>query len=174
LPISFWQDRASDPGPSTRAASSVNRAGYPDPNRHLHYLPTTGPLEGGFGRQEEPVMMTLMTHRQIYVRTVLNLYVQLPDTSSRWSLKDRALADHFFERQIPIDIVERALLLGSARRIFRSRPPMLPPIRSLAYFASIVEELLPHPFPPDSLYGLRLGDDGDPNDVAEHDPGLPF
>lgn len=90
-------------------------------------------------------MMTLMTQRQIYVRTVLNLYVQLPDTSPPARLRDRALADHFFDREIPIDIVETALLLGSARRIFRRPAPA--PIRSLAYFESIIEELLLDPFP---------------------------
>ena len=99
-------------------------------------------------------MRTLMTHRQIYVRTVLNLYVQLPDTSPPARLRDRALADHFFDRQIPIDIVETALLVGTARRIFRCPAP--PPIRSLAYFESIIEELLAHPSPPDYVRFLRF------------------
>ena len=99
-------------------------------------------------------MRTLMTHRQIYVRTVLNLYVQLPDTSPPARLRDRALADHFFDRQIPIDIVETALLLGTARRIFCCPPPA--PIRSLSYFKSIVEELLALPSPPDDVRFLRF------------------
>ena len=99
-------------------------------------------------------MMTLMTHRQIYVRAVLNLYVQLPDTSPPARLKDRALADHFFDRQIPIDIVETALLLGSARRIFRRPAPA--PIRSLAYFQSIIEELLALSSPRDHVRFLRF------------------
>ena len=99
-------------------------------------------------------MMTRMTHRQIYVRTVLNLYVQLPDTSPPVRLRDRALADHFFDRQIPIDIVETALLLGSARRIFCRPAPA--PIRSLDYFESIVEELLAQPSPPDYVRFLRF------------------
>lgn len=121
-------------------------------------------------------MMTRMTHRQVYVRTVLNLYVQLPDTSPPARLRDRALADHFFARQIPIDIVETGLLLGSARRIFRRPTP--PPIRSLAYFESIVEELLALPFPAGDVRFLRfkiglagakpyLENDGEP-------PELPF
>ena len=99
-------------------------------------------------------MMTLMSHRQIYVRTVLNLYVQLPDTSPPARRRDRTLADHFFDRQIPIDIVETALLLGSARRIFFSPRPA--PIRSLHYFESIVEELLAQPSPPDYVRFLRF------------------
>ena len=119
-------------------------------------------------------MMTLMTHRQIYVRTVLNLYVQLPDTSPPARLRDRALADHFFDRQIPIDIVETALLLGSARRIFRCPRPA--PIRSLAYFKSIVEELLAQLSPPDDVRFLRfkIRSAGAIDDRLEHDWKPPF
>jgi hypothetical protein len=95
-----------------------------------------------------------MTYQQLYVRTVLNLYAQLPETSPRCSGKDRALAAHFFERQVPIHTVESALLLGSARRLFRFPALPRPPIRSLAYFESIVEELLPYPFPHESLPSL--------------------
>jgi hypothetical protein len=99
-------------------------------------------------------MMTLMTHRQIYVRTVLSLYVQLPDTAPPARRRDRALADHFFDRQIPIDIVETALLLGSARRIFRRPAP--PPIRSLAYFESIIAELMRYRVPAGFRHSLRF------------------
>lgn len=84
-------------------------------------------------------MLTLMTHRQVYIQTILNLYVRLPDTSPPARRRDRDLADRFFDRQIPIDLVETALLLGSARRIFRRPPPR--PIRSLAYFEPLVEQL---------------------------------
>ena len=117
-------------------------------------------------------MMTLMTHRQIYVRTVLNLYVQLPDTSPPARRRDRALANHFFDRLVPFNIVETALLLGSARRIFRCPRPA--PIRSLAYFESVVEELLAPSSPPDDVRFLcfnirsagaidhRLEHDGEP------------
>jgi hypothetical protein len=118
-------------------------------------------------------MMTLMTHRQIYVRTVLNLYVQLPDTLPPVRLRDRALAEQFFDCQIPIDIVETALLLGSARRIFRC-PSQALPIHSLAYFESIVEELLPPSFPRQSLHSLRIRDDGAIDDGSEQDPEPPF
>ena len=119
-------------------------------------------------------MMTLMSYRQIYVRTVLNLYVQLPDTSPPARLRDRALADHFFDRQIPIAIVETALLLGSARRIFQSPAPA--PIRSLAYFESIVEELLAHPSPPDYVRFLRFKTRlaGAMDHQLEHDWEPPF
>lgn len=111
----------------------------------------------------------MMTYRHLYVRTVLNLYLHLPDTSARSSLKDRAVADRFFDRQIPIDIVESALLLGSARRLFCCPALTLPPICSLAYFESLVEQLLPHPFPPESFHS-RIADDNEEDDIPEQDP----
>jgi len=119
-------------------------------------------------------MRTLMTPRQIYVRTVLNLYVQLPDTSPPARRRDRALADHFFDRQIPIDILETALLLGSARRIFRRPAPA--PIRSLHYFEPIVEELLAQPSQPDDLgFRFTIGyADATDDDGPETDWQLPF
>jgi hypothetical protein len=81
-----------------------------------------------------------MRKRQIYVRAVLSLFAQLTNVVPRCSRRDRLLADQFFDRQIPFEIVETALLVGSARRIFRW--PALAPIRSLAYFEPIVEQLL--------------------------------
>ena len=83
-----------------------------------------------------------------YVVAVLTLYVDLPDTPRRASAYDRAVARAFFERGVPLDIVESALLLGSLRR--RNRPGgalPLPPVRSLAYFTSVVDEILQQPLP---------------------------
>ncbi len=99
----------------------------------------------------------MMTNRQIYVQTVLNLYLQMPDTSARARRNDRALADRFFDCGISIDVVEAALLLGSARRVCRcpSAPP-LAAIRSLAYFEPVIEELLAQPPPAEYLSYLRF------------------
>ena len=83
-----------------------------------------------------------------YVTAVLTLYVDLPDTPRRASAYDRAVARAFFERGVPLDTVESALLLGSLRR--RHRPDgalPLPPVRSLAYFSSVVDEILQQPLP---------------------------
>jgi hypothetical protein len=96
-----------------------------------------------------------MMPRQIYVRSVLNLYAQIPGTCLRARRSDRVLADHFFDQQVPIDIVDAALLLGSARRMFRCGPA-LGAVRSLHYFRPIVEELLAKPLPREYLSYLRL------------------
>lgn len=98
----------------------------------------------------------MVTNLQIYVRTVLDLYIQVPGTPRRVCRNDRVLAQQWFAGQIPIDIVETALLLGSARRIYR--PPealKLAPIRSMAYFAPVVEELVAQPPPKTYIHYLR-------------------
>jgi len=86
-----------------------------------------------------------MTDRQIYIQTVLSIYRELADTACSPRRSDRLLAADFFDRQIPIDIVDAALLLGMARRMGHTGALPLEPIRSLHYFQSIVEELIAHP-----------------------------
>ncbi|MET0501618.1 MAG: hypothetical protein ABW172_08885 [Candidatus Binatia bacterium] len=98
-----------------------------------------------------------MEDRQTYVRTVLNLYGQMPAVGCRARRSDRNLAGGFFDREISIDIVEAALLLGSARWMCRRhRAPTLAAIRSLHYFEPIVEELAARPPPPGYIGYLRL------------------
>lgn len=81
-----------------------------------------------------------------YVQAVLSLYVELPGISPRISPLDEAWARHFFQRGIPFGVMEAALLLGAVRRGVRPpQAPPLPPIRSLAYFQPIIEELLRAP-----------------------------
>ena len=82
----------------------------------------------------------------LYVTAVLTLYVDLPDTPLRAGVPDQRQARLWFDRGIPLEVVETALLLASLRR--RVRPadvPPLPRIRSLAYFQPVIEELRDHP-----------------------------
>ena len=79
----------------------------------------------------------------LYVAAVLTLYVDLPDTPLRASPPDQRQARIWFDRGVPLAVVETALLLASLRRMVR--PPDVPPlprIRSLAYFQPVIEELL--------------------------------
>jgi len=86
-----------------------------------------------------------------YVASVVVLYVELPHTPLRVSLQDHAMARRWYERGIPLRIVEMALLLGSLRRLIRPLGlPPLSPIRSLAYFQPVLDEILDQPAPPDS------------------------
>ena len=89
----------------------------------------------------------------VYVTAVLRLFLDLPDTPRRASSYDQALARSLFERGVPLNVVESALLLGSLRR--RNRPEgaaPLPPVRSLAYFSSVIDELQQQPLP-DQYHG---------------------
>ena len=81
--------------------------------------------------------------RADYVRGVLILYCGLPHTAARRpSPLDRRLAEQLFDQGISLATVEAALLLAIARRNARHPDlPPLPPVRSLAYFLPVVEEL---------------------------------
>lgn len=92
----------------------------------------------------------------LYVDKLLELYLGLPDTPSRSSRYDRQLAYKLYQQNVSLEIVEAALLLGSARRIFRdpSYPP-LGPIRSLHYFLPLIQEVITTHPPDDYLRYLR-------------------
>jgi hypothetical protein len=105
-----------------------------------------------------PVASTLQpdSNSELYVSSVLMLYVDLPDTPLRASNPDYRLARSWFERRVPASLVETALLLASLRRLCRPRDlPPLPRIRSLAYFQPVLEELLETPAPAGYLEHLR-------------------
>jgi hypothetical protein len=93
----------------------------------------------------------------LYVAAVLTLYVDLPDTPFRASVPDQRHAHIWFDRGVPLQVVETALLLACLRRMVRPTDvPSLPRIRSLAYFQPVIEELRQHPAPSGYLQYLRL------------------
>ncbi len=92
-----------------------------------------------------------------YLAAVITLYLQLPETPMRASLADQALARRLDRDGVPLKTVESALLLGSLRRLIRPQEaPPLSPIRSLAYFLPVIEELTENPSPENYLDYLRL------------------
>lgn len=73
---------------------------------------------------------------------VFSLYLELPETPLRTSANDAAQARLWFHQGVSLTCVQTALLLGSLRRLTRSPlAPPLTPIRSLAYFRPVVDEL---------------------------------
>src|SRR5436853_6828818 len=91
-----------------------------------------------------------------YVRTVLNLYQQLPETPALPSSRDRFHAHQLQQRGLPLLLIETAFLLGSLRRLLR--PPeaaALSPIHSLAYFGPVIDDVLHNPVPDTYIEYLR-------------------
>jgi hypothetical protein len=85
------------------------------------------------------------------------LYTDLPDTPLRPSPQDQALARRLHEQDVPLSLIESALLLASLRRLVRPAGlPPLPRIRSLAYFQPVITELQQQPLPERYLDYLRL------------------
>jgi hypothetical protein len=97
------------------------------------------------------------TDAAAYVASVLMLYVNLPETPLRASVQDQWQARRLYDRHTPLHLVETALMLGSLRRLIRPTDvPPLPPVRSLAYFLPVIDELLVQPAPDNYREYLRL------------------
>jgi hypothetical protein len=91
-----------------------------------------------------------------YRSAVLKLYLNLPETPSKPSPNDRKSAAGLHMQGVDLATVESALLLASVRRLCRpSDMPPLPPIRSLAYFLPVIQELVANPLPENYLDYLR-------------------
>src|SRR5215470_2555487 len=91
-----------------------------------------------------------------YVRALLGAYVAMPETPPRWRSTDRQIALELFRRRIPLDIIETAFVLGSARRLARDPNRIVPPIRCLAYFLPVIEEVIADPPPSGYIRYLEL------------------
>lgn len=96
------------------------------------------------------------TAEPAYIAAVLLLYLDLPDTPLRPSPQDQSLARKLHQQHVPLTVVESALLLGSLRRLIRpADAPPLSPVRSLAYFQSVIAELQQQELPNGYLDYLR-------------------
>jgi hypothetical protein len=84
---------------------------------------------------------------RLYLEVVLATYSSLPGTPAQPSRRDRQLARELCRRCVPLRTVRTALVLAAARRTLRSGPP-LPPVRTLHYFLSVIEEVLEQPLDP--------------------------
>ncbi len=91
-----------------------------------------------------------------YVRAVLAAYHALPCTPRRASRHDRLLASSLASRGVPLETVEVAFVVATARRTFRPEDSVpLGPVRSLAYFLPVLDEVLARPPDPDYLTYLH-------------------
>jgi hypothetical protein len=94
--------------------------------------------------------------RREYVRRVLEAYRATPGTAGVARRADRIFADRLHDRGVPLATVENALTLAAARR--SARPADAAPlgtIRSLAYFAPVIEEVVQLNVGPEYFRHLR-------------------
>jgi hypothetical protein len=78
----------------------------------------------------------ITTPFQDYQRTIIERWRQLSCTSGSPPQGDRAFLLDLYHRKIPLPLVLVALQLADARR-----SPEIPPVRSIAYFRSVIDEL---------------------------------
>ncbi len=113
--------------------------------------------------------------RTEYTRSVIRMYLSLPETPQRAARSDWILANQLFDRRIEVETVRHALLLATVRRL--GRPPEMPRlalIRSLHYFLPAVDELREQPLPagyPEYLE-RKIELLTHTNDVSGSDPAL--
>jgi hypothetical protein len=83
-----------------------------------------------------------MNPRRHYVSQLIDSYLWLPVTPLRASRRDRALAGALYDRGVPLQDVQAALMLAGTRLALRSpQAPSLPPVRTLHYFLPVLEEV---------------------------------
>ena len=83
------------------------------------------------------------SEKQDYIREVLDAFCRMPGTTGVVRRNDRLLARDLYDRGVPLIVVETALLLAAARRLFRStEAPALQPVRSLFYVLPLIDEVL--------------------------------
>jgi len=94
-------------------------------------------------KAEEDAMDKLPSGREDYVRKVLEAYRSTPGTTGQLRRPDRMLAGELYQRGVPLNKVENALVLAAVRRMIRPADAApLTTVRSLAYFLPVIEEVL--------------------------------
>jgi|SRR5271167_2380774 len=91
-----------------------------------------------------------------FIRRVLEAYRKTPGTMGTVRRTDRVLAAQLYQRGIPVSVIENAFVLAATRRLMRpANATPLSPIRSLAYFLPVIEEVLDLLVSPDYFQYLR-------------------
>ena len=91
-----------------------------------------------------------------YIRQVLEAYRKTPGAMGTVRRADRLLAAQLYQRGLSVNVIENALVLAATRRLLRpADAPPLGPIRSLAYFLPVIEEVLALRVSPDYFQYLR-------------------
>ena len=118
--------------------------------------------------------MRSKSRRQIYVERVLDAYRQTPGTLGLLRQADRRLAGKLYDRGVPLQTIEDALTLVTARRAFRAHDaPPLDPIATLHYVLPVIHELQTEPPIPGYIDYLRSRLDSRANILGANHHQLP-
>jgi hypothetical protein len=78
-----------------------------------------------------------------YIEKLIAAYRRAPTTMGTVRQADRLVAAELHARGVSLRVVENAFILAAARRLMRAPgAPPLTPIRSLAYFLPVIEEVM--------------------------------
>ena len=107
-------------------------------------------------RGEEQSLEQDRIGQQEYIDKVLSAYRQTPTTMGTIRHPDRIVAAQLYARGVSLTVVENALILAASRRLLRAPDaPRLMPIRSLAYFLPVIEEVIQLRISPNYFLYLR-------------------
>jgi hypothetical protein len=91
-----------------------------------------------------------------YIRRVLEAYRKTPGTMGTIRRPDRVVALQLCQHGISLSVIENAFVLAATRRLMRpADAPPLSPVRSLAYFLPMIEEVIGLRVNPDYFEHLR-------------------
>ena len=95
--------------------------------------------------------------KERYIRKIIDLYLNLPETPTRCARSDIQLASKWYQEQIKPGDVQAAMLIATARRLFRRNTHESPlgPIRTLHYFQPVLQEVRQQPLEADYVEYLR-------------------
>lgn len=85
-------------------------------------------------------------HRQLYLRTIIDLYLAQPDTPAKANRRDWAIATTFYQRGLPLEIVAHAIRVATVNRLKSGGPHE--PVHSLAYYRAVLDSLTPEALDP--------------------------
>lgn len=87
--------------------------------------------------------------RRDYLAALLRLYLEQPDTPAVLRRSDWAVAADLYRQGISLETLAHAIRLATLRRLQRDpQDPPLAPIRSLAYYRTVLATLTPEDLQP--------------------------
>ena len=107
--------------------------------------------------------------RDQYLAAALGLYLEAPDTPSRASRRDWAIAADLYRSGVRLEELAHAIRLATLRRRVNSPSRPIETIHSLAYYRTVLQRLTDDDLHPDYVDYIRHKHDGlSTTDTEEH------